>query len=798
MNKRLNSNKATNGGRIANEKNVDIKTVPSLLKELGYSENDWEAGYPIPAGRTTVFADFIVSSSLNDTENAINLIIDSKKDDENLESFIRQVVSYGRLVKAKYSILLNSTDYIAVDNNNGAKILEGSVLKLSHQFTDIFSKSNYFCKNNIVEFSSVQISEAKNILIVIEDIKKFNKVLTECQDIIRDCDGLTGSDAFDELSKVLFIKIYLENQGNSSVFTQAKMDENVADGVDWTNVQFENVKKEYSLLFSEDDLISLSRKAVYAIVGKLEKYDFKNTNVDIKGNAYEILLGKTFLGALGQHFTPRTVVDFMLNMINPAGMMSENYIPTVMDPSCGTGGFLVRCLETYLDKANMSGFSEEAKKKIREETIFGIDLNPRSAKVTKMNMSLHGDGHGCIFAGNGLLPPKGLKEKKYDIVLTNPPFGVSIKDEDILKLFKAGKDKQGKVKTSADSTYLFAEHCIDILNENGKLGILLPNGILNNSSDTSHREHIIKNISIDAMISLPSRSFKFAKANACTGILFGTKSKDAESNYVFMAIPEEIGYERVTQYAKEIKQNDLIQILKMYKDFCENKTVYKNKTDETVVLCKNPAVFLLRKDLLIAKRFDASYYYSEYVYKNVISENCVRLSEYAKLVKRELGKISIPIKYVETSNIVPSIGSICDCSIIESDDKRPSRAKLYIKSKEILAARMMDCEKNVAIVSEQYDNSLATNGFLHIVPIPPMTTECLYYLLKSDFNSNQIRYKSSNTIMPSIYDYEYMNNWMPKLTAEQIQNITDKIKKSISSLQNAINGFDAELSKKLY
>lgn len=210
MNKRLNSNKATNGGRIANEKNVDIKTVPSLLKELGYSENDWEAGYPIPAGRTTVFADFIVSSSLNDTENAINLIIDSKKDDENLESFIRQVVSYGRLVKAKYSILLNSTDYIAVDNNNGAKILEGSVLKLSHQFTDIFSKSNYFCKNNIVEFSSVQISEAKNILIVIEDIKKFNKVLTECQDIIRDCDGLTGSDAFDELSKVLFIKIYLE------------------------------------------------------------------------------------------------------------------------------------------------------------------------------------------------------------------------------------------------------------------------------------------------------------------------------------------------------------------------------------------------------------------------------------------------------------------------------------------------------------------------------------------------------------------------------------------------------------
>lgn len=785
-----------NANKVARERNVDVKTVPALLKKLGYTENDWEADYPISAGRTMISSDFVVSSNLNNTENAVNLIIDSKKDDENLESFIKQVVSYGRLIKAKYSILLNSAEYIVIDNNTASKLFDGSVTKLSKQFTDMFSKSKYFSKNNIVEFSSTQISEAKNILTIIEDIKQLNKVLMECQDIIRDCDGLTGSDAFDELSKVLFIKIYLENQNNSNVFSQVKMIENKADGIDWSAVQFENVKKEYSLLFSDDDLISLSWKAVFEIVGKLEKYDFQNTNVDIKGNAYEILLGKTFLGALGQHFTPRTVVDFMLNMINPAGMMNEKYIPTVMDPSCGTGGFLVRCLEQYLDKANNLGFSETAKTKIRRETIFGIDLNPRSAKVTKMNMSLHGDGHGSIFAGNGLLPPKGFENKKYDVILTNPPFGVSVKDKDILKLYKAGKDKSGKVKASADSTYLFVEHCINILNENGKIGILLPNGILNNSSDISYREDIISSIFVDAMISLPARSFKFAKANACTGILFANKS--AESNYIFMAMPEEIGYERVTQYAKEIPQNDLIPILQLYRDFCVNKEMYKNESSEIVVLSKKPVAFLLRKDLFTAKRFDASYYYSEYVYKNEISENCVRLSEYAVPVNRNLDKISVPIKYVETSNIVPSIGSICDCSIIESDDKRPSRAKLYIKNQDIIAARMMDCEKNVAIVSEQYDNSLATNGFLHIAPIPPMTTECLYYLLKSDFNSNQIRYKSSNTIMPSIYESEYMNNWVPKLTVQQIHGITDKIKKSIDSLQKAITDFDTELSHKMY
>lgn len=786
------------GTRIVRERNVDVKTVPALLKKLGYTENDWEADYPISAGRTTISADFIVSSNLKDTETAVNLIIDSKKDDENLDNYIKQVVSYGRLVKAKYSILLNSVEYIVIDNNRGTKVFEGNLATLSKQFINVFSKNKYFSKDNLVEFSSVQITEAKNILTIIEDIKQFNKVLIDCQDIIRDSDGLTGSDAFDELSKVLFIKIYLENQNNSAAFSQKKINENKADGIDWTHIQFENVKKEYSLLFSEDDLISLSEKAVFDIVGKLEKYDLQNTNVDIKGNAYEILLGKTFLGSLGQHFTPRTVVDFMLNMVNPAGMISEEYIPTVIDPSCGTGGFLVRCLETYLDKANKLGLSEEAKTRIRRETIFGIDLNPRSAKVTKMNMSLHGDGHGSIFAGNGLLPPKGLEDKKYDIILTNPPFGVNVKDTDILSLYKSGKDSKGKVKNSADSTYLFVEHCIDILNDNGKIGILLPNGILNNSNDVEDREYILNNLSVDAMVSLPNRSFKFAKANACTGILFGSKNKNLKNNYVFMGIPEEIGYERVTQYATEIKQNDLVPILNIYRDYCINKELYQNKNDDIIVLSKKPIAFLLRNDLFTTKRFDATYYYAEYVYKNEISKNCVRLSEYATFANRKLNEVEEPIKYVEIKSIVPSIGSICSYSVIDSEENRPSRAKMYIKSQDIIAARMMDCEKNIAIVSEQYSESLATNGFLHIVPKPPMTTECLYYLLKADFNSNQIRYKSSNTIMPSIYEKEYMNNWMPALTIEQIQNITDKIKTSISHLQQAITDFDTEISQKLY
>lgn len=784
--------------KIPRERNVDTKTVPVLLKKLGYKESDWEADYPITAGRTTVSADFLVSSNIANTEEAINLIIDSKKDNENFEDYVDQVVSYGRLLKAKYSILINSTDYLVVENNDKRHLLSGKISKLSKKFTDIFKKENYFTKENLISFSSLQIIEAKDFVSVLEDVKQFNKVLMDCQDIIRNNDGLTGSDAFDELSKILFIKIYLENIDKNLVFSQNKMNENKEDGIDWISIQFNDVKKEYSLLFTEDEQIQLSWNTVYQIVGKLERYDLKHTNVDIKGNAYEILLGKTFIGSLGQHFTPRTVVNFMIEMLNPMGMMNDLHIPTIIDPSCGTGGFLVRCLELYLQKAKKLKFDDNKIRQIREKSIYGIDLNPRSAKVTKMNLSLHGDGHGSIYTGNGLVEQPGIEGKRFDIVLTNPPFGVKITDPEILSKFNYSKDSKGKIKKSADSTYLFTEHCLNLLNDTGKIGIVLPNGILNNSNDEKSRENILNNIDVEAMVSLPNKSFKFAKANACTSILFGSKGMSKEDKYIFMAMPEEIGYERVTQYATEIEQNDLIPILEQYRSYCMHKSIYQSYDNEFIVLNEKPIVFLIRKDLFTIKRFDASYYYSEYVYKEKISQKCVRLSYYATLSNDELLTINNPTKYIEIKDIVPSIGNICSYSIIENEDERPSRAKNFLKTQDIIAARMTDCEKNIAIVSSQYNNSLSTNGFIHLKPRPPMTTECLYYLLRSDFNTNQIRWKSSNTIMPSIYEQEYLNNWMPKLDKDQIEKITEKIKHSINNLQSAINNFDEEINKKLY
>ncbi|WP_027129019.1 HsdM family class I SAM-dependent methyltransferase [Fusobacterium perfoetens] len=783
--------------KVSRERNVDTKIVPTLLKKLGYKDDDWEADYPLSSGRTTVAADFLVSSNREDTENAINLIIESKKDTEILSNYIDQAVSYGRLVKARYSILINTNEYIVISNNNKKEIMSGKVSNLNKVFIETFKKENYFKRENLVCFSSIQISEAQKIVNTIESVKDFNKILIECQDIIRNNDGLTGSDAFDELSKILFIKIYLENCDKNFVFSTKKILENNKDGINWTKNQFDNVKKEYSLLFEKDESIALKQETVSKIVEKLEKYDLKHTNVDIKGNAYEILLGKTFIGSLGQHFTPRTVVNFMLEMLNPVAMMNDSYIPTIIDPSCGTGGFLVRCLELYLEKAKQLKFDSEKIKQIREKSIYGIDLNPRAAKVTKMNLSLHGDGHGSIYTGNGLEEQKGIEGKKFDIILTNPPFGVQISEEKILKKFSYSKTEKGQVKKSADSTYLFMEHCLNLLNETGKIGIVLPNGILNNSNDKKSRENILKNISIDALISLPNKSFKFAKANACTSILFGNKILNHDK-YIFMALPEEIGYERVTQYASEIKQNDFFPILKEYNNYCINKKIYETNDKEYIILSEKPITFLIRRDLVTSKRLDASYYYSEYIFHKHISTNCVRLSIYAKEVERNLLTIKEPIKYIEIKNIVPAIGNICSYSIIENEKERPSRAKRLLQSNEIIAARMTDCEKNVAIVSEQYQNSLATNGFIHLIPIPPMTTECLYYLLRSDFNTQQIRWKSSNTIMPSIYEEEYLNNWMPKLSIEQIKQITKRIKNSIEKLQKSINDFDIEINNKLY
>lgn len=775
--------------QIKSEKDVEMKIVLKLITQLGYKENEWRSNYPIQVGRRVIFADFLISSNINDPDKGINLVIEAKKPEESLENYVKQAVSYGRLTKSKLSILINDTRLLIVDNENPSDYKE---YKIDDNLS-LISKGNYFTNKNKVSYGIRQLIHAEKEAKKFAAIEEFSSKFEKCQDEIRNIDGKTGSDAFDELSKLLFVKIFLEEKEDTkSIFSEESIKRLGVNII--KDHYFGLLIKKHPDLFKSDDKIDLKDETVLSIVKILQDYTLRDTDIDIKGRAYEILLGKTFLGSLGQHFTPRTVVNFMTDMLNPSSRLTKDYFPTIIDPACGSGGFLIKSLEEMLIKGDDLNFNDDEIDLIRKSTIFGSDLNERLVRVAKMNMSLHGDGKGGIYRCNGLEGNDKLNIRKYDYVLTNPPFGTKTKERHILGNYNLAPPNPPQKGINGE--ILFVERSINLLKNEGKIGILIPDGLINNKTTKKVRSFIMDKLEVDAIISLPDKTFKSANANAVTSIMFGTKRTKKVNKYIFMALAEEIGFERKTKNAKPISQNDLFAINSAYNQYLGNIADYNNRNENIIDLRTNPKIFLVSKEHAKEKRIDAPYYYSTYLHTKHIGGKFVRLSKYAKIIHRKMDFIDLEIPYIEFSSVLPGLGIISNHRDI-TQSTRPNRAKYVIKTNDILCARMRDSETNIAIVPEQYNDCLATNGFVILNPIPPMTVECLFYLLVSKNNINQVRWKANGTIMPTVDDKEYLNNWVPDLDETQINSITSKIKPRYKEMFKVIEKLSIELQQDL-
>lgn len=317
----------------------------------------------------------------------------------------------------------------------------------------------------------------------------------------------------------------------------------------------------------------------------------------MKGVAFERFLGRTFRGEIGQFFTPRTIVEFMVHMVDP----QEEEI--VCDPASGSGGFLIRVFEIVREKIladadrEYNTFKAEVEKdelltegqrakklqdkftevqalidqkregsrlwKLSNRCIYGTDANDRMARTSKMNMIMHGDGHGGVHHHDGFLNVNGIFEGRFDIILTNPPFGANVEPTDkvlevdikvnqaakeryleeygdlyreaqnrikaalnkpIVSLFDLPKSDRAKIKTEV----LFIERCLDLLKPGGRLGIVLPEGIFNNPSLAYVREFTEHRAFLRAVVSLPQETFISSGASVKASLLFLQKFTEAE------------------------------------------------------------------------------------------------------------------------------------------------------------------------------------------------------------------------------------------------------------------------------
>ncbi len=422
---------------------------------------------------------------------------------------------------------------------------------------------------------------------------EFQKLLFRCHDVLRDNDAIMNADAFDEISKILFMKIRHERKAGSSVFTQQRFKELRKSDADMRSEKarrekpfyqhlFDQTKEEFedALIFARNETLRMGESSFLQIVLLLEKYNLSDTSDDVKGIAFEEFLGKTFRDGLGQFFTPRVLVNFMVSILDP----KEGEL--VCDPCCGTGGFLIKVFEYIraiiekdiqtaknryktsilgkdfdkvdekqqtvrservqhvfsqlnpeLDPRNQSGRFYD----LSSRRIYGTDKEARSARTAKMNMIMHGDGHVGVHQHEGLLDVNGIKRGFFDVIVTNPPFGQTLRrtlkvaesqpsyvgepiaDTELLDLYELGA-KSTKIQ------HIFIERCLDLLKPGGRMGIVLPEGFFNNPDEQEIRNWTEGRARILLIVSVPAEVFQSTGATVKTSLLFLRKFSDEESD----------------------------------------------------------------------------------------------------------------------------------------------------------------------------------------------------------------------------------------------------------------------------
>lgn len=588
------------------EEEVRQKYICRLIENYGYTLSQMTQEIQVnnsQRGQGRAMADIVVWRSQKDKveENSPLIVIECKAEHITIrEEDYFQGYNYASWAGADFFVTTN------LKETKIFKVIKGKIPKKLDEIIDIPNASIVNDDKKIEELLKQTKAFTRD---------EFSKLLSRCHNIIRNNDKLSPEAAFDEISKILFIKIRYERSNNKAqlfsleTFTKAK--ENYDEFKSPTSPEFyqnlfELTKDEFKDddLFSEHEKIRIKQGSFEAIVKELEKYNLSTTSDDVKGIAFEQFLGKTFRGELGQFFTPRTVVDFMNGILDP----KEGEI--ICDPCCGSGGFLIKTFEYvrsqieekihqekekikekyYNDDYERATDKNKAKidekvnklfaklnseldkdvensrlRKLSYDCIFGTDANPRMSRTAKMNMIMHGDGHGGVHHHDGLLNVNGIFENRFDVILTNPPFGARIEkslkitkedefiDEVRIKKYQERYGKEiynqalnqinGNINKSVLSLYetgnmstltevLFIERCLNLLKSGGRMGIVLPEGVLNNSNLQKVRDFVESKAKILLITSIPQDVFIASGATVKPSLLFFKKFTDEEfKNY---------------------------------------------------------------------------------------------------------------------------------------------------------------------------------------------------------------------------------------------------------------------------
>jgi type I restriction enzyme M protein len=535
------------------EEKIRAEAYLALIINYKYPVERIDLEVVVPRRTPSDLADIVVYT---DAELKQPYIVVECKKPEVTEAEYRQGIEQGfgnaNSVKAKYLWVTSGlkNDYYNVADFGSMERERNHIADIP-RFGETKERDYKFTKGGVegTELKIVEQSELTNIF-------------KQAHDALWAGGKRNPSEAFDELDKVIFCKVWDERATRKDgepydfqVFS-GESNEKLKERID---AIYEIGKKKDKEVFKDD--IRLTSRELETVVGYLAEVNLEKTDLDSKGRAFETFMGNFFRGEFGQYFTPRPIVEFMIDVLP---ITAESH---VLDTSCGSGGFLLYALDKVRSQAHQmskEGYFKSGSKKehdhwhdFAEKNLFGIEISEGIARTAKMNMILHDDGHTNVISMDGLesaekmrsvTDNKGFKENNFNFIVTNPPFGSSIKyaENRYVENYELGiKDVdwiEAKLKNinlleknprdRQSSEILFLEQCHRFLKDDGILSVVIPDGVLTNSSLQYVRDWVEEKFRIIAVVSMPAIAFTATGAGVKSSVLFVKKYSETTTTAI--------------------------------------------------------------------------------------------------------------------------------------------------------------------------------------------------------------------------------------------------------------------------
>lgn len=818
---------------LKTERDVETNVLrPLFCDVLGYSDRDlhWAKRGSIPARREIPLkeADLVAHC-----KGSPVVTVKAKSPREPVRGDLSQVDAYAYALQTKFSVVTNGLQFVVrgyYAGNSRINVIDAPVEELvGGGWSPVL---NLIGAKNI----ATAIKEPEQPVAPIDEVKiqDYRKFFRRIHNEIRDRDKLSPDAAFDEMSKLLFLKAAEEEWRRNTpnrILTPQIIEKWEALGLPQSkalvNQWFQETTSQlFPGVYEERPCIDLSPETLKAVLEMMRDFHIKNGDVDVKGRAFEEFLPSQLRGkGLGQFFTPRPVVNVMADM---AGI---SIYDVVVDFSCGSGGFLIKAFDQM--KRGVEQLPEGTLKRlgttrermlddIKESQLFGVDAEPRAARTAKMNMLMWGDGRRVV-RGNALDTKDRLgveyepqeyaaadPESGCTLILANPPFGSKEKSKEILSRYTLASKSKSPAAKSEKTEVLFIEKGLRLLRPEGKMLIVLPQGLLSSTNNARIRDYIHAAAEVRAVISLPRYTFTpsgVPMVNTCIVFLQKfTEEKqrlynekiaplppldrrnalrsDPDFDYpIFMGIAENIGYEpngRVT--AGPGQATDLDHLLNDFLDsssssiadtdvfkFADERYGDRPRHKEAAVIDKSQS---LRSSFMVklsetSERLDPPYYLLHHKERPLL-ESLTPLGHFIREVKtmfRPATDVEMDAEYDMLS--VSADGLVKWNRRIKGEDC--CRMK-QVRAGDIAYNPMRINIGSVGVVPKALDGGYVSPDYV-VFRTDGIDPDLLVMLLRSPFYRMYIDVMTTGSIRDRLYFADLRNLRVPRLSESEQEQI---------------------------